>query len=74
MPPDAVQKYHLLRLLVRGTGRTTLAIHTVNGEFVRRFQLDKAISLEGITVTVEGHIAVAFVDKDYNAKVTLILL
>ena len=58
----------------RGTGRTTLAIHTVNGEFVRRFQLDKAISVEGITVTVEGHIAVAFVDKDYNATVTLILL
>ena len=58
----------------RGTGRTTLAIHTVNGEFVRRFQLDKAISVEGITVTVEGHIAVAFVDKDYNATETLILL
>ena len=57
----------------RGTGRTTLAIHTVNGEFVRRIQLDKASYLSGITVTVEGHIAVAFSDKDYNEKVTLIV-
>jgi len=55
----------------RGTGRTTLAIHTVNGEFVRRIQLDKASSVGGITVTVEGHIAVAFRDKDCNGKVTL---
>ena len=57
----------------RGTGRTTLAIHTVNGEFVRRIQLDKARILWGMTVTVEGHIAVAFEDKDYNGKVTLIV-
>ena len=57
----------------RGTGRTTLAIHTVNGEFVRRIQLDKASSVRGISVTVEGHIAVAFSDKDYNGKVTLIV-
>ena len=57
----------------RGTDRMTLAIHTVNGEFVRRIQLDKANLLYGITVTVEGHIAVAFADKDYNAKVSLIV-
>ena len=44
----------------RGTDRLTLAIYTVNGEFVRRIQLDeKVFGLGGITVTVEGHIAVA---------------
>ena len=57
----------------RGTGRTTLAIYTVNGKFVRKIQLDKASYLTGMTVTVEGHIAVAFDDKDYNGKVTLIV-
>ena len=57
----------------RGTGRTTLAIHTVNGEFVRRIQLDKGSSVREITVTVEGHIAVALLDKDYHPKVTLIV-
>ena len=42
------------------THRLTLAIYTVNGEFVRRIQLDeKVFGLGGITVTVEGHIAVA---------------
>ena len=58
----------------RGTGRTTVAIHTVSGEFVRRIQLGKARSVWGITVTVEGHIAVAFTDKDFTAKVTLIVV
>ena len=44
----------------RETRRLTLAIYTVNGEFVRRIQLDEVVwSLKGITVTVEGHIAVA---------------
>ena len=44
----------------RETGRLTLAIYTVNGEFVRRIQLDEIESfVNGITVTVEGHIAVA---------------
>ena len=46
------------------TGRLTLAIYTVNGEFVRRIQLDKKLHfldyIKGITVTVEGHIAVAY--------------
>ena len=57
----------------RGTGCTTLAIHTVDGEFVRRIQLDKASSPRRMTVTVEGHIAVASEDKDFNGKVTLIV-
>ncbi|CAH3144710.1 unnamed protein product, partial [Porites lobata] len=51
----------------RETRRLTLAIYTVNGEFVRRIQLDevvlfdfRGITVRGIiiTVTVEGHIAV----------------
>ncbi|CAH3134280.1 unnamed protein product [Porites lobata] len=55
----------------RETNRLTLAIYTVNGEFVRRIQLDEVVSLRsyfrgirvrGITVTVEGHIAVALQD------------
>ena len=52
---------------VRETDRLTLAIYTVNGEFVRRIQLDEKVlfalyvfGVHGITVTVEGHIAVAF--------------
>ena len=45
----------------RETRRLTLAIYIVNGEFVRRIQLDeKVYFVRGITVTVEGHIAVAF--------------
>ena len=47
----------------RETRRLTLAICTVNGEFVRRIQLDEKGSLYGITVNVEGHIAVAITDE-----------
>ena len=44
----------------RETDRLLLAIYTVNGEFVRRIQLDEKVDfVYGITVTVEGHIAVA---------------
>ena len=47
-----------------GTRRLKLVIYTVNGEFVRRIQLDEKVpflyGIMGITVTVEGHIAVAF--------------
>ncbi|CAH3187897.1 unnamed protein product [Porites lobata] len=48
----------------RETHRLTLAIYTVNGEFVRRIQLDEVVpyDVRGITVTVEGHIAVALQD------------
>ena len=43
------------------TLRPTLAIYIVNGEFVRRIQLDEEVwYVYGITVTVEGHITVAF--------------
>ncbi|CAH3028568.1 unnamed protein product [Porites evermanni] len=60
-----------------GTGRLTLAIYTVNGELVRRIQLDEVVrSVRGITVTVEGHIAVALqaiTDEDtLQAKVIVV--
>ena len=60
----------------RGRRRLTLAIYTVNGEFVRRIQLDEEVNntyyLGGTTVTVEGHIAVAFIDKHYKGKVIVV--
>ena len=62
--------------LERETRRLTLAIYTVNGEFVRRIQLDEKVellgSIERITVTVEGHIAVAFGDGDGKVKVIVL--
>ena len=58
----------------RATERLTLAIYTVNGEFVRRIQLDEEVYLQGgITVTVEGHIAVALItDKHEKEKVIVV--
>ena len=58
----------------RETDRLTLAIYTLNGEFVRRIQLDEELfhGVDGITVTVEGHIAVAFPDKQYSGKVIVV--
>ena len=66
----------------RETRRLTLAIYTVNGEFVRRIQLDEKVQelvydpVRGITVTVQGHIAVAFraiTDEDtLQAKVIVV--
>ena len=62
----------------RETDRLTLAIYTVNGEFVRRIQLDEKVDYDvrGITVTVEGHIAVALqaiTDEDtLQAKVIVV--
>ena len=58
------------------TRRPTLAIYTVNGEFVRRIQLDERVhflsDMKGITVTVEGHIAVAFVGGHGEVKVIVL--
>ena len=55
------------------TRRLTLAIYTVNGEFVRRIQLDEVVySVRGITVTVEGHIAVAFGESIDKGKVIVV--
>ena len=62
--------------LERETLRLTLAIYTVNGEFVRRIQLNEEGSVNGITVNVEGHIAVAFQiqDKHGNGKRKVIVV
>ena len=53
----------------RETYRLTLAIYTVNGEFVRRIQLDEKVDfVHGITVTVDGHIVVALQDITYDGN------
>ena len=59
----------------RETDRLTLAIYTVNGEFVRRIQLDEVVQygVRGITVTVEGHIAVAFRDKSIDKEKVIVV-
>ena len=72
----------------RETDRLTLAIYIVNGEFVRRIQLDEVVRVlyhvigavreitkvcvSGVTVTVEGHIAVAFKDTHGKEKVIVV--
>ena len=54
------------------TATLALAICTVNGEFVRRIQLDEVRIVYGITVTVESHIGVAFEDKHHTVKVIVV--
>ena len=46
----------------RETGQLRVAIYTTSGEFVRRIQLDEEEVrwISGITVTMEGHIALIF--------------
>ena len=58
----------------RETHRLTLAIYTVNGKFVRRIQLDEELFnvVDGITVTVDGRIALAVQDKHCNGKITVV--
>ena len=67
----------------RETRRLTLAIYTVNGEFVRRIQLDEKVDfitvyepVHGITVTVEGHIAVALqvITDEYTLQAKVIVV
>ena len=52
-----------------------LAIYTVKGELVRIIQLDEGVSsVHGITVSMESHIAVAFVGKrPLNGKVVVVV-
>ena len=54
------------------TATLTLAICTVNGEFVRRIQLDRVRIVYGITVTVDSHIGVAFEDNHHTVKVIVV--
>ena len=58
----------------RGVFPRTLPIYmyTVNGEFVRIIQLIEEGFVRGITVTMEGHIAVVFKDKHENGKVIVV--
>ena len=50
-----------------------LALYTVKGELVRMIQLDEGVwSVHGITVSMEGHIAVAFVRK-MNGEVVVVV-
>ena len=57
------------------TNRLRLAIYTVKGELVRKIpiQLDETEhELKGITVTMKGNIAVAFMENRYTGKVVVI--
>ena len=60
---------HLLRL----------AIYTADGTYVQKIQLDEEVkfswvssALYGVSVTMEGHIALSFQDKDANRKVIVV--
>ena len=57
-----------------GTHRPRVDIYTKDGEFVRAIALDEERIhwFGGITVTMEGHIAVAVRDEDGNRKVIVI--
>jgi len=58
----------------RETNRPRVDIYTKDGEFVRGITLDEERIqwLGGITVTMEGHIAVAVRDEHHNGKVIVI--
>ena len=59
----------------RRTDRLGVAIYTTSGEFVRRIQLDEELKgawISGITVTMEGHIAVLLRDVHFTPKVIVI--
>ena len=57
----------------------TLAIYTADGEYVQKIQLDEEVgfnglrpALFGVSVTMEGHIALSFQDKHTNPKVIVV--
>jgi len=64
---------HVVLAGLERENRLTLAIYTLNGEFVRRIQLDEVGFVHGITVTVEGHIAVAFTDKSIGEEKVIVV-
>ena len=55
----------------RGTAHLCVAIYTKDGECVRKFKLneERSFDLNGMTVSMEGHIAVAVVDFSDNGKI-----
>ena len=63
----------------RATNHLCVAIYTKDGECKRRIKLNEPRVLDfgitgirGITVSMEGHIALAFVDFSYNSKVIVL--
>ena len=62
----------------RGTDLLCVATYTKDGECVRRIKLNERVLdlgvtvIRGITVSMEGHIAVAFVDFSRNCKVLVL--
>ena len=57
----------------RETRHLTVSVYTVKGEFVRKTQMNEELSwLGGITVTIEGHIALVFEETYSNCKVIVI--
>lgn len=59
----------------REINRLRLALYTVKGELVRKIpiQLDETVrELKGITVTMKGNIAVAFMENRYAGKVVVL--
>ena len=51
-----------------------MAIYTKDGEFVRRIVVteEKFFYITGITVSMEGHIAVVVITVDRNGKVIVL--
>ena len=61
----------------RGTDQQCVAIYTKDGEFVRRIVIvteENNFSIAGITVSMEGHIAVAFGDAFVSCNGKVIVL
>ena len=64
----------VIACIERGTGRPRVDIYTKDGKFVRAIALDEEelFELHGITVTMEGHIAVAVTKRYLEGKVIVI--
>ena len=56
----------------RATRNLCVAIYTKDGEFVRRIAVTEVRYTSGMTVSMEGHIAVAVVDFSDNRKVIVL--
>ena len=67
-------EYVVLAGWKRGAEQRCVAIYTKDGEFVRRIVVneEKGFSVAGITVSMEGHIAVAITDLSPNGKIIVL--
>lgn len=62
-------------IAIKELGRldVSLSVYNKDGEFLRSTKLeDRDIMLEGVTVTVEGHIAVAAANLYRNGNVIIV--